>query len=347
MRDGGAQAVFDRYEPTGEPNAPISAPAFFDSERFHSDKRIPSAAVDSTRPARADLGQRIATLCRNRFAAATLEHAPTLIPRRDEPNRKRLAELETQLRSAGELQRNLQSLLPSIRGAEVSILQRPAGLVGGDVCEIFRVDAGRVGIAVADASGHDLAAGMLAMFVSRLIRSLGSEADGDVRDPAGVLGKVNGELCRSQLEECHFVTAFYGVFDEGTRVLRWSRAGAPHPLLIGSDGDARPLYGRGSLLGAIEEADFEVVETRLRPGETLLVFTDGLADSCGEPNISAMDCAGGSALKRGRRFGRSVEERFAGWERRLAASDAQGSERDDVTVMALGILQPDRLTIRR
>lgn len=340
MRDGGARMVFDRGPLIGEPSAPGVSPLLLDPERFHGDPPRSRSRLDSTGRHRADLGRRLAHLCRDRFAAAKVEPAPAVVASPMAVSPTRSAEFEVQLRSAGALQRNLRSPLPSIRGVELTVLQRAAGFVGGDVCEVFRLDAGHVAIAVADACGHDLAAGMLAMFLSRWLRSLAVDVSGGARDPAEVLGIVNRELCQSHLEECQFVTAFYGVFDEDTRILRWSRAGAPLPLVTARDGAARRLGGGGPLLGVIENAAFEAVETLLVPGDALLVFTDGITDFPGESFVAGLEAGTRGAAEAHPASRVPLRERLADWERSLAASDRAGVERDDVTVMALFVPVP-------
>jgi sigma-B regulation protein RsbU (phosphoserine phosphatase) len=98
--------------------------------------------------------------------------------------------------------------------------------------------------------------------------------------PRQVLDKVNRtlyELSRAEM----FLTVFYGVYEVNTRRLAYCRAGHDRPLWLRSDGHAVKLGAPGMLLGMLEpdELDLAEVEIFLSPGDTLVLYTDGLTDA--------------------------------------------------------------------
>lgn len=254
---------------------------------------------------------------------------------RDARHQARIAHLEAELHAAGEVRRRLHPPLPHVEGLGLHVLSRPAGPVGGDVCEVFRINESHVALILIDATGHDSAAAFLSDFVARGIRALAKE-DG-LLDPAALLAHVNDKIIDADLPDCHFATAVCAIFNERTRVIRWARAGAPYPILAHRGRPPRPLKSKGSLLGVMPGATFEVVQHPLAPGDTLVLHTDGLDDFlCGQGNSGDVDA-----------IARTEWMKHVGWlpadqhHRRLDTSlsvmDRAGYDRDDVTLITLQV----------
>ena len=221
-------------------------------------------------------------------AAESPSPAPTIksVPRRwalpgsgHKTHRTSRDRFDDQLRQAGSLQRSLQSPPPAIDGLDVHTLYRPAGAISGDLYDVVRLDETHVSLALADATGHDLAAGLLSVFIKRSLQGK-EHRDGGYRllDPDEVLARANRDLLAVRLEECQFVTAVYAVYNEQTHVIRWARGGGPYPILMRRNQPPRLLISEGTLLGAVPNPTFEVVEHQLEPGDTLILHTDGLED---------------------------------------------------------------------
>jgi len=117
-------------------------------------------------------------------------------------------------------------------------------------------------------------AALLMANVQALFRA---EARGGV-EPDTVLDAMNRRLCEIGRPD-RFVSFFCGLLDPGEGVLRYSSAGHPPPLLIRRDGTFERLEAAGLLLGIQEEVHYPVDVVRLRPGDLILCFTDGIADA--------------------------------------------------------------------
>ena len=163
-------------------------------------------------------------------------------------------------------------------GIDVAVRYRPAGedhLVGGDWYDTLLLPAG-VLLVVGDVAGHgiDAVTGMVAARNS--LRGLAiTEAS-----PAELLRMLNGVMCH--LTSGGVGTVVCGLYDPETRVLRWARAGHLPPVLMrGRTARELPLPG-GVLLGMDPDASYEEATQPLEPGDTLLLFTDGLIERRGE-----------------------------------------------------------------
>jgi serine phosphatase RsbU (regulator of sigma subunit) len=164
-------------------------------------------------------------------------------------------------------------------GIDVAVRYRPVGeghLVGGDWYDTLLLPSSDVLLVVGDVAGHgiDAVTGMVAARNS--LRGLAITGAA----PAELLRMLNGAMCH--LTSGAVGTALCGVYEPPTRMLRWARAGHLPPVLV-RDGSATelPLPG-GLLLGMDPDAGYEEAACSLRPGDTLLLFTDGLIERRGE-----------------------------------------------------------------
>jgi sigma-B regulation protein RsbU (phosphoserine phosphatase) len=119
--------------------------------------------------------------------------------------------------------------------------------------------------------------------VQAAVRAFASDAE----SPAQVCGKVNRLLCEN-IATGKFVTFLYGILDAETRTFRFSNAGHLYPILVsaatvsnapGSASSVRTLEQGGAVLGVFPSAAYEDTTIELRPGDRLLLFTDGITEA--------------------------------------------------------------------
>jgi hypothetical protein len=231
-----------------------------------------------------ELAGRLTTMCAFRESFSNLRHEIAELRKKDSGGAVTASAtttanyLDEQLRLASQIQRDLlPDPLPRISGALLHKLYRPADCVSGDIYDVVRLDAGHVALSVADATGHGIPAALLTMLIKRGMRA--GETQGGVSGvarPDEVLGELNREIIDANLTHCQFVTGFYGVYAEQERRLCWARAGSPLPILVRPGLGPQQLQSRGMLLGVDEEAEFELAELTLEPGDVVIFHTDGL-----------------------------------------------------------------------
>lgn len=193
-------------------------------------------------------------------------------------NEERLFSIQKELEIARQIQSSiLPREIPRIAGLDIAARYVPMTAVAGDFYDFIVVDERRVGILVADVTGHGVPAALIA---SMLKVALAAQS-GHARDPAQVLAGLNHSLCGKF--DAHFVTAGYLFVDAEKQVLRYAGAGHP-PLLLGSvDGGKKGIFreieSNGLLLGISAEATYSALEHPFRPGDRCLLYTDGVLDA--------------------------------------------------------------------
>jgi serine phosphatase RsbU (regulator of sigma subunit) len=188
------------------------------------------------------------------------------------------------------LQRSLLPELPEFPGIEIAgcyLAGSADQQVGGDWYDVFDLGRGRIGLAIGDVLGHDIAAAALMSRVQTALRAyafLGAE-------PGSVLDRLDRLLATLQSER--LVTLFFGVLSpaaaNGSRKLVFANAGHPAPLVYDPESGVRELEEAGSLLlgvTPVERDNRPQHAAVLRPGSTLLLYTDGLIEV---PGVSLTD----------------------------------------------------------
>ncbi|MCG3180876.1 MAG: hypothetical protein BIFFINMI_03239 [Phycisphaerae bacterium] len=163
---------------------------------------------------------------------------------------------------------------PQVPGYDLAGLYTPAFDLGGDFYDFIELPDGRVGVAIADVVGKGVAASLMMASVRSSLRAYAFQ----YRSLDELMRYVNLSLCRDTLGS-EFTTAFYGELDPRSGRVLYCNAGHNPPLLLRAGGEFEELSTGGTVLGAFEDATFEVGSVNLRPGDLLLLYTDGLPDS--------------------------------------------------------------------
>ncbi|MFF9499700.1 SpoIIE family protein phosphatase [Streptomyces sp. NPDC014656] len=196
--------------------------------------------------------------------------------------RDRLAATEEAAEERNRLTLQLQhAIMPPAKppldapGLDVAVRYRPAeseSLVGGDWYDTVVLPSKKVLLCVGDVAGHGVEAATGMVVLRNALRGLAVTGAG----PGQLLSWLNSVA--HHLTAHVTATAVCGVYDPESRTLRWARAGHLPPVLVRGDEATDLSLLRGLLLGALAEAEYEEAEIRLEPGDTVLMYTDGLVE---------------------------------------------------------------------
>ncbi|MEU6676377.1 SpoIIE family protein phosphatase [Streptomyces sp. NPDC046925] len=174
----------------------------------------------------------------------------------------------------------LPSALPEVPGLEAGSYYHTASpdLLGGDFYDLFPLDAKRWAFFLGDVCGK----GPQAAAVTSLTRYTLRAAALHDPDPVTVLSTLNRVLNERSSGDTRYCTAVFGVLERGDDQVGVQLASGGHPsaLIQRADGSAEylPTPG-GMLIGVLPRAQFTAARTELRPGDTLLLYTDGLTEA--------------------------------------------------------------------
>lgn len=169
--------------------------------------------------------------------------------------------------------------IPEVTGAQVAVRYRSARLgqdIGGDWYDIIPLPGGRVGAVIGDVQGHDTHAAAVMGQLRIVLRAYAAEG----HRPSTVMARASVFL--HELDTDRFATCSYAEVDPVTGVVQLVRAGHVDPLVRSVDGSCRKLPSEGGLpLGLSAEfgqLDYPVSTIDLDPGQTMILYTDGLVE---------------------------------------------------------------------
>jgi phosphoserine phosphatase RsbU/P len=280
-------------------------------------------------------GRILATSARTAVEALAGEAAAAIENARLYQEALEKSRLDDELRMASRIQ---QALLPEARRTgpffDVVGASVPSRMIGGDFFDYQSLPGGRLGVGLGDITGKGPAAALLASLVQGVLAAQAVGADGW---PRGTVELLNRILLSRQFES-RFVTLFLAALaPDGT--LTYCNA-AHNPPLLFAGGSVTRLETGGTIIGAFPEAVYEHGVVRLNPGDTLVVFSDGVSEAA-----DASDDEFGEARVR-----QAVEEVLHEPPERVLRAIIDGAvafagdvgPRDDLTAVVLRMTAPER-----
>src|SRR5215471_15196082 len=250
-----------------------------------------------------------------------------LVARRSMHTEEALAAITNELEIARRIQKSiLPEQMPQVPGLRVAAQYLPMSQVAGDFYDFLLIGERRIGLLIADVSGHGVPAALVASMVKVAVAAQAEHADNPAKVLAGLNSVLSGKL------QGQFVTAAYLFLDMEAREAKYSAAGHP-PLLHyrAAEGSVHDIVENGLILGVMPFASYQSKDFALDPGDRFLLYTDGVIE----------------ANQRGEEFGDERVKQVL--LRPLSAQDicrslgaeitawSQGVAHDDVTIVAIGI----------
>ena len=209
----------------------------------------------------------------------------------------------------------------------------PAGGIGGDYYDFIHLGFRRVGLVLGDISGKGVPA---ALMMASLQATLRSHSPSMADDLPRLLRSVNRLFCDCT-GESDFASLFFGDYHDATRCLRYVNCGHTAPLLVHRDFSVDRLAYTATVLGMFTDWDCSVGEAALVPGDTLLLFTDGVTEAMNETGDEFGEARLLGVLKASRHaaLGALVHEMAA------AVREFSGNRpKDDVTLLVARPVEP-------
>ncbi|HVY92879.1 MAG TPA: SpoIIE family protein phosphatase [Bryobacteraceae bacterium] len=247
----------------------------------------------------------------------------------------RLAEMERarqimarDLDQAAEIQQGyLPSVAPRVPGLDLAGHNAPCRTVGGDYYDFFPYENGRVAMVLGDVSGKGMPASLLMMGLQARVQALAEEPS----DIASVMTRLNRLTC-ANCPANRFITLFFCLLDGETGELVYCNAGHNPPVLMRADGKRELLRGGGPVVGIIPEMEYSEYRNKLEPGDTLLIYSDGVTEAANPQNEEFETERLVETVRLSRHLSASqIVERI---RMAVAAHAAGAPQSDDITIIA-------------
>jgi sigma-B regulation protein RsbU (phosphoserine phosphatase) len=207
----------------------------------------------------------------NRMIDSVIHHV-------EEARNERMARelLSKELKIGHEIQKSiLPKEKPNVPGIEIATGFKGAREVAGDYYDIFVDEEKRLLISIADAAGKGISACLYSLCARSMCRSFASAE----KDLGKIMRDTNNLFCFDTGESGNFVTAWVGILDPNTRILRYASCGHLPAILRRRDGSILEIATPGIALGVMPVEDVPVAQIQLEKGDKLLLYTDGIIDS--------------------------------------------------------------------
>jgi serine phosphatase RsbU (regulator of sigma subunit) len=174
--------------------------------------------------------------------------------------------------------------LPVVTGWDLAAYFQPARRVGGDFYDAFALhDGQRIGVVVADVCDKGVGAALFMALVRSLVRAfaermdfLGADAAGQARE---LVTHVNSYIGRTHGRTSMFATLLFAILDPADGALIYVNGGHEAPVISGKSGVRARLVPTGPAVGMLPDMVFQVARQTIEPGDTLLIYTDGITDA--------------------------------------------------------------------
>ena len=207
-----------------------------------------------------------------------------------------LMEVADRLSLKGDLEvaRDIQlAMLPAgvreVGDATICGVTRPANTVGGDFFDVIPLADGRIVIALGDVAGKGSPAALLMALLLAMLRTLVDEG----LDAARLVHRLNVQVAKHS-PASRFITLFYGLYEPASGDLQYVNAGHLPPVIRRADGRIERITGEtgsGLALGMFDQATYETNRVTIKPGDLLVLYTDGITEA-ENPLGEAFDDAG-------------------------------------------------------
>jgi sigma-B regulation protein RsbU (phosphoserine phosphatase) len=250
-------------------------------------------------------------------------------------DRVAVARFEEELNLARQIQRtSLLSEFPPVPRCELHAVYIPSKAVGGDFYDVVPTGDGGYLLAIADVSGKGMPAALLSAMLQASLRTQA----GSVESLSEILRNINSLLYRSTATH-QFATFFLARVDGASAAMRFSNAGHNWPVVLRPGGERVFLQRGGTLLGILEQTEYEEDSVALAPGDRVVLYTDGIS----EATNSALEQFGEQRLcEVVQAIPPDCSAREVG-DRILAALHvflADEEPQDDMTLLVLRVLEP-------
>ena len=244
--------------------------------------------------------------------------------------RLHLREIERDAERARLMQEELlPKSIPQIDGVQVAARWQPARIVSGDYYDVLKLGDNTLAVTIGDVVGKGMSAALMMSNLQAAVRTRASEA----MAPHILCHELN-QLMAGNVAIGKFITFFYGLLDGRTHRFTYTNAGHTPPILIRVTGEIQHLHVGGGVLAVSREWGYEQDFVDLRPGDRILMFTDGATDVW---NSDGHELGEEGLIELFAKYGHLAAEEVQDKMLESISAFAGGNFADDVTLVVINL----------
>lgn len=188
-------------------------------------------------------------------------------------------EMEKDLVFAKMIQRRILPSKGTYGNIDIDFRYEPSKHLSGDIFDIFEIDDDNIGIYIVDVSGHGVAASMLTVFIRQIMYTISYMS----KSPSEILHRLKKKYAELELAPDRYFTMFFGIYNKNTREFKYANAGHNSiPFLFNKESITMLVNYGLPILGFETENSYKDKTVRLIPGDSILMYTDGLIEAKNE-----------------------------------------------------------------
>lgn len=206
------------------------------------------------------------------FLKNSLQQQNSILSNTTDTLQKAQSDIKNELKLARNVQQSVMpEKAPVFHPLKIRHLYHPIEAVGGDIYDFIQFSENKLGIFIGDVSGH----GLPSAFVSTISKMSLYQHSKKRMQTNILMENINRDLI-GNIRTSHYLTAFWGIFDNRYNSFTYSRAGHPMPIVFRANGDVVQMSCHGTFLGVMEDVFFEQKKFFFAKGDRCVLFTDGI-----------------------------------------------------------------------
>ena len=185
--------------------------------------------------------------------------------------------MDMELDSAGQVQKGIYPKIREFPDCQIAVYDNPLEKVSGDFHDFIELPNGNYGFFIADVAGHGVPAALITMKIKELLGAVAVNFE----EPDVMMRFLNTTFDNMMERYSSYFTAYYLIYNPQTRVLKYSCAGHPTPIILHKNSEVETFDLSGFVIGVSGEmsVNLSAAEIQLQPGDCIVLYSDGITES--------------------------------------------------------------------
>ena len=185
--------------------------------------------------------------------------------------------MNMELDSAGQVQKGIYPKIREFTGGQIAVYDNPLEKVSGDFHDFIELPNGNFGFFIADVAGHGVPAALITMKIKDLLGAVAANFE----EPEVMMRFMNTTFDNMMERFSSYFTGYYLIYNPQTRILKYSCAGHPTPIILHKNSEIETFDLSGFVMGVSKEmsVNLNAAQIQLQPGDCIILYSDGITEA--------------------------------------------------------------------